>query len=152
MLLASWFLVCFFKRLRYFNAKNLKSVGQRAAKLPAIKLWKWFNCARNRTQADWFGWGRGRLADFFLRPPTLTAGNFAALWPTDPKFLALKDLNLLKKYIKNQETSSILKVDFALSKWPHLHRKCANERFSMHFTVVPLVHYFRLQYLVVHMN
>ena len=24
-------------------------------------------------------WGRGRLADFFLRPPTLTASNFAAL-------------------------------------------------------------------------
>ena len=31
-------------------------------------------------------------------------------------------LNLLKKYIKNQEASSILRMGFALSKWPHLHR------------------------------
>ena len=53
---------------------------------------------------------------------SLMAGNFAALWPTDPKFLALKDLNLLKKHIKNQVASSILKVVFAFSKWPHLHR------------------------------
>ena len=41
-----------------------------------------------------------KAVDFFLRPPTLTASNFAALWPTDPKFLALKDLYSLKKYDK----------------------------------------------------
>ena len=57
-----------------------------------------------------------------MRPPTLTAGNFAALWPTDPKFLALKDLNPFKTVSKVQKTSSILRVGFALSKWPHLHR------------------------------
>ena len=38
MLLATWFLVCFFKRFRSFNAKNLGSVGQRAAKLLAVKV------------------------------------------------------------------------------------------------------------------
>ena len=38
MLLATWFLMCFFKRFRYFNAKNLGSVGQRAAKLLAVKV------------------------------------------------------------------------------------------------------------------
>ena len=55
-------------------------------------------------------------------PPTLIASNFLALLFTDPKFSALKDLNPLKKKIKNQEASSILRVLFALSKWPHLHR------------------------------
>ena len=50
------------------------------------------------------------------------ARNFAALWPTDSKFSATKDLNLLKKHIKNQVASSILKVVFSFSKWPHLHR------------------------------
>ena len=52
------------------------------------------------------------------------AGNFAALWPTDPKFSALKDLNPFKTVSKVQEASSILRVVFALSKWPrpHLHR------------------------------
>ena len=68
-------------------------------------------------QTGWLGPGpAGRL---FLRPPTLTAGNFAALWPTDPKFLALKDLNPFKTVSKVQKTSSILRVGFALSKWPH---------------------------------
>ena len=60
--------------------------------------------------ADQFEWGRGRMADFFLRPPTLTDSNFAAIWPTDPKFLAFKDLNILKKYNKYQEASSILRM------------------------------------------
>ena len=44
----------------------------------------------------------------------------------DPKFLAFKDLNLLKKHTKNQDASSILKVVFALSKSPHLHRELSN--------------------------
>ena len=48
------------------------------------------------------------------------AGNFAALWPTDFKFLAIKDLNRIKKYTKNQEAASILRVIFALSKLPHI--------------------------------
>ena len=74
----------------------MRSEGQRAAKLPAIKLWEWFNFAWVRTRADCFEWGRGQLADFFSRPPTLKSGNFEALWSTDPKF--------------------------ALSKRPHFHR------------------------------
>ena len=50
---------------------------------------------------------------------SLMAGNFAALWPTDSKFSALKDLNLFQTVSKVQEASSILRVGFALSKWPH---------------------------------
>ena len=50
------------------------------------------------------------------------ASNFAALSPTDPKFSALKDLNPFSTVSKAQEAGSILKVVFALSKRPHLHR------------------------------
>ena len=50
------------------------------------------------------------------------ASNFAALWPKDPKFSAKKDLNLFKKLWKVQNASSSIRVGFALSKWPHLHR------------------------------
>ena len=100
------------------------SVGQRATNLLAIKLWEWFDPGTTRTRADWFECGRGRMADFFLRPPTLKASNFAALQSTDPIFTKSKDLNPLKKHIKNQEASSILKLVFAPSKWPHLHRAC----------------------------
>ena len=37
-----------------------------------------------------------------------------------------KNLNHFKKHTKNQEVSSILKVVFALSKSPHLHRELSN--------------------------
>ena len=67
------------------------SVGQRGAKLPAMKLLEWFDPGQTRIQADWYEWDRVRATDFFLKPPTLTAGNIEATWPTDFKFLALKD-------------------------------------------------------------
>ena len=57
-----------------------------------------------------------KAADFFLRTPTLTASNFAALCPADPKSLTLKDLNLFLKRIKFQGAGSILRVDFARTK------------------------------------
>ena len=59
------------------------------------------------------------MADFFLRPPTLTADNFEATQPKDLKFSALKDLNVLKKYIKYQKISKNLRLGFALSNRPH---------------------------------
>ena len=77
------------------------SVGQRAAKLLSIKLWVKFDPGRSRTRADWFKSGRGQMANFFLRPPTLTASNFNALRQTDSIFTVLKDLNILKKYSNN---------------------------------------------------
>ena len=98
-----------------------RSVGERAAKLLAIKLWEWFDFARVRTLADWFNWGRGRMADFFMRPPTLKAGNFEALWLIDPIFTALKVLNPLKRYFKHQEASYNFKLGFALSNRPHFY-------------------------------
>ena len=107
------------KRFRSFNAENFWALGQRAAKLLAIKLWEWFDFARVRTRADWFKWGRGRMADFFMRPPTLKAGNFEALWLIDPIFTALKVLNPLKRYFKHQEASYNFKLGFALSNRPH---------------------------------
>ena len=72
--------------------------------------------------AKWFEWGQARLADFFLRPPTLTSSNFEALWHTDLISIVLKYLNLLKKYIKNRKPSCIFRINFACSKWPHFPR------------------------------
>ena len=53
---------------------------------------------------------KSKAADFFLRTPTLVASNFAALRPTDPKLLALKDLNLFPKFFKFQDAGGILRV------------------------------------------
>ena len=53
---------------------------------------------------------------------SLTAGNFEALWPIDLKFSAFKELNPFSTVSKVQEAGSILKVGFALSNRPHLHR------------------------------
>ena len=88
MLLASWNFYIVLKGFRSFNAENLKYVGQRAAKLPAIKLWEWFDRGQSWIRADWFERGRGWMADSFLRPPTLTASNFKALQSTDPQIFS----------------------------------------------------------------
>ena len=122
MLLASWAVYIILKGFRSFNAENVGSVGQRAANLPAIKVWEWFDPGPPRTRADWFECGRGRMADFFVRPPTLTTSNFEAIWLKDFKFSAIKDLNRLKKYAKYQKASSILRVGFAFSKYPYFNR------------------------------
>ena len=122
MLLASWVFIYYFKSFRSLNAENLRSVGQRALKLLAVKLWKWFDFARDRTRAKCnctqFG-GMAEAADFSMRIPILTASNFAALWSRDLKFSAFKDLNFFSIVLKVQEAGSILRVGFALSKWPH---------------------------------
>jgi len=70
---------------------------------------------------DWFEWGQGWVADFVLRPPTLTASNFYALKSTDFIFTVLKDLTLLRKYIKNQKGSYNFRQGFAFSNRPHFH-------------------------------
>ena len=59
------------------------------------------------------------MADFFLRPPTLKAGNFEALLSIDTIFTILKVLNPLKRYFKNQEASYNFKLGFALSNRPY---------------------------------
>ena len=64
------------------------------------------------------------MADFFLRPPTLAAGNFEAHLPTNSKFSALKDLSLLKKCNKYQETSDNFRLGFAMSNRPHFNSVC----------------------------
>ena len=79
LLLVSWTFDTISNGFRFLIAENLGSVGQRAAKLPFIRLWEWFERGRTRIRADWFEWGWGCAADLFLRPPTLKAGNFEAL-------------------------------------------------------------------------
>ena len=53
------------------------------------------------------------MTDFFFRPLILKADNFAALESTDFIFASLKDLSLLQKHVKNQESSLVFRIDFA---------------------------------------
>ena len=119
MLLPFWKFYKILNELRPLNAENLKSIGQRTTKIPAIKLWEWFDPELTRMRADWFEWGWGWAVDFFLRPQTLAANNFKALWSKDLKFLALKDLKPLQKHKKNQEASCNFWLGFTLSNRPH---------------------------------
>ena len=52
ILLASWTLSTLEKGFRSFNSENLRSVGQRTAKLLAIKLYKWFDPGPSRIRAE----------------------------------------------------------------------------------------------------
>ena len=112
----------FRKGFRSFNTENLGSVGQRASKLPAVKVGGHKKKSADRPRPLSNQSARIRVVPGSNHSQSLMAGNFAALWPTDPKFSALKDLNPFKTVSKVQEASSILRVVFALSKWPHLHR------------------------------
>ena len=92
----------------------MKSFGQMASKLPVVKVG-----GLTKKSAIWPRPHSNQSARVRSGPgsnhsQTLMAGKFAALRPTDPKFLALKDLNFFKKCTKNQEASSILGVCFAL--------------------------------------
>ena len=113
----------FKKAFRSFNTENLGSVGQRAAKLLAVKVGGLKKNSASQPQPQSVSLPGFEPRARSNHSQSLMAGNFAALWSTDSKFLATKDLNLLKKHTKNQEASSILRVVFALSKWPHLHRE-----------------------------
>ena len=80
--------------------------------------------------------GMAESADLFLKTPTLIARNIAALWPTDPKFLALKDLLFFLRFNEFQGADSILKVGFALSNWPHFHRVYLVTIYNQNFIAV----------------
>ena len=54
MLLASWTFDTDLKGDKSLKTENLESLGQRAAKLQAIKLWEWFDPERSRMRAEWF--------------------------------------------------------------------------------------------------
>ena len=112
------------------------SVGQRAAKLLSVKLWERFDPGCSWTWAYWCKSGRGQMAHFFLRPPTLTASNFEALWSTDLILTVLKDLNPLKKYAKHQEPSYNFRLSFVCSKNPHFNSNYqVKVRFSLDLSV-----------------
>ena len=74
---------------------------------------------------------------------SLTASNFEALWPIDLKFSAFKDLFPFSIVSKVQEAGSILKVVFALSKWPHSHRAYLVTVCNQNFIAVYLTLYTR---------
>ena len=60
--------------------------------------------------------GQGQGGRLFLETPNFDSYANEALYSTDQIFTELKDINLLEKYTKNQEASSIAMVGFALLK------------------------------------
>ena len=80
MLPASWAFDTIEKGIRYLNAENLRSLGQRASKLPVVKLWNNSSLRGIQPGPNAIAHalaGMAEAADFFLRTPTLTASNFA---------------------------------------------------------------------------
>ena len=68
--------MCFFKRFRCLNAENLESVGQRAAKLLAVKVGGLKKKSAGRPQsASLLGFDSRSLSN---HSESLMAGNFAA--------------------------------------------------------------------------
>ena len=116
------FMLHFKKGFRSFNTENLGSVGQRASKLPAIKVGGHKKKSADQPRPLSNQSARVRFRSRSNHSQNLIASHFAALWPKDPKFSAFKNLNPFKILSKVQEANIILRVTFALLKWPHLHR------------------------------
>ena len=100
MLPASWYSKYLFNGFRSFDIVNMGSVGQRASKLLAVKVGGlkkksaiWPRPLSNQS-------ARIRVVPGSNHSQSLMAGHFAALWPTDPKFSALKDLNPFNPIIR----------------------------------------------------
>ena len=86
----------FKKGFRSFNTENLRSVGQRASKLPAVKVGGHKKKSADRPRPLSNQLARIRVVPGSNHSQSLMAGHFAALQPTDLKFSALKDLNPFK--------------------------------------------------------
>ena len=99
MLPASWTFGTIEKGFRSLNSKTLGSVDQKC----------WLSNFENDSLA-----GMAEAADIFLRTLNLTASNFEALWHTDPKVLAFKDLKPFSIVSKVQEAGSSLGVSFVV--------------------------------------
>ena len=50
-MVASWTFNCILNGFRSFNNENFRSVVQRAAKLPSVKLWEWFEPGKSWVEA-----------------------------------------------------------------------------------------------------
>ena len=121
-MLASWTFDTVYKRYRSFNAKNLRSVDQRVAKLLAIKL----------SACTLFSLYGQRVCKR-LRPGFDCARGQIILKVWWPVTLQSFDLQTLSKF---QEASRILRMVFALSKWPHLLHKMGFVDSLTHTTVI----------------
>ena len=116
-------------RMSYFWILSQPSLRQNFF-VPSI--FKWVSaplyrvCRQSKLEVSRKSWPHSNQSARIQERPgsnhSLMAGNFVALWPTDSKSLALKDLYQLKTVSKLQEASSTLEAAFTLSKWPHLHR------------------------------
>ena len=74
----------------------MKSFGQMASKLPVVKVGGLTKKSAIRPRPHSNQSARVRGGPGSNHSQTLMAGNFAALWPKDPTFSALKDLNPFK--------------------------------------------------------
>ena len=106
------------KGFRSFNAKNLRSIDQRASKLLAVKVG-----GLKKKSAIWPRPLSNQSARVRLRlgsnlSQSLTDSNFAALWPTDPIFTASIDLNPFKKCAKSQGCAVCFWVLYGSLKYP----------------------------------
>ena len=84
------------KGFRSFNTENLRFFGQRASKLPAVKVGGHKKKSADQPRPLWNQSALIRDCAGLNHSQSLMAGIFAALLPTDPNFSALKDLNPYK--------------------------------------------------------
>ena len=105
-----------------FECWKLGICKSKCCKVTNLQTLRMIEFAWDQIQANLFQWGLSQTANLLLRLLTLSASNFEALFYTNPILTVWKDLNRLKKYIKNQRASYNFRFAFAPSNRPHFHR------------------------------
>ena len=75
-----------------FNTANIGFFGPRAAKLPSVKVWEWFDPGQSWTWVEHAYKYFGRKGRSGFRPPTLTASNFGAYIHSIKRFKPFKEV------------------------------------------------------------
>ena len=108
-----------FRSFKRGTVSLCRSMGCKVVVCQTLKM-IWLSRKRTRAALVWFEFGR--VAGFFS---DLQLWQLVALQPFDlqrPTVPVQKDINLIANISSAQETSSILKKGFVLSKWPYFHQ------------------------------
>ena len=114
MLLVSWRGLCQQKRFRYIQRGIVVICRLNDCKAPSYQ-----NCRSEKNPAACSArikpGGPGSSHGQLDVPQSLTDHNCAAFWPTETHSTSFERSDILS----DQETSSLFRIGFALSKWPH---------------------------------
>ena len=114
--------MCLLRRLRSFQRGTVGLCRSTGCKVTSCQIWRFEKNSPARLESNITHEAWSWVSDNWI---ILKVWQTATLQPfnlTKTTVPFRKDLDPVINIVSAQETDSILTIDFALSKWPHLHR------------------------------